>query len=185
MSTALDERVNALQKRVLGAGPSMPSDVRALFGEIRKYLLEAADEELLKSPPDIIIKLLKMVEDSKERGTAEILVGRANFKRSNDMPAFERDDGARFDFGITLRQEKSGLALIAYHFEIRFPEGCPGFVRFDLNPPGHKNEDKGLRAYLHPGHDDLQVPAPMMSPIEVLDVLVYGLRRSEGRKARS
>lgn len=51
----------------------------------------------------------------------------------------------------------------------------PKFVRFDLNMPGHHNEAPGLRCHLHPGHDDLQVPAPFMKPLEIVDLCVYGL----------
>jgi hypothetical protein len=52
----------------------------------------------------------------------------------------------------------------------------PAFVRFDLNPKDHHNEDEGLRSHVHPGSDDFSAPAPLMSPIELLDVLVYNLR---------
>jgi hypothetical protein len=73
------------------------------------------------------------------------------------------------------------LELIAYDFELCFPERLhqearfPRFVRFDLNPPAHGNESRGLRCHMHPGHDDLLAPAPLMSPFDVLDLFVAGL----------
>lgn len=165
----------------------MLHDVDELFNNIRKHLLDASDEGILASSVSDILALLRKDKDKKAhpKGEASILGGPTNFKRDPQSPAFERDDGARFDFAITVRWETCELKLLAYHFEIRFPEGSPGFVRFDLNTPGHPNEDLGIRSHIHPGHDDLQVPAPLMHPIEVLDVLVYGLRRREGRKART
>ena len=77
--------------------------------------------------------------------------------------------------------------LWAYDFELVFPEGHePAFVRFDLNEPGHPNEDREIRSHMHPGNDDLLVPAPVMGPRELIDVLVRRLRnnRDDG-KARS
>lgn len=46
---------------------------------------------------------------------------------------------------------------------------------FDLNMPGHQNSDKGMRCHLHPGHDDLQAPSALMTPVELLELFVYGL----------
>ncbi|XYH92605.1 hypothetical protein ACMHYB_32605 [Sorangium sp. So ce1128] len=56
----------------------------------------------------------------------------------------------------------------------------------DLNPPGHGNNDDGLRSHLHLNADDdgLAVSAPVMSPFEILDLFLHGLRRV-GRVRRS
>ena len=48
----------------------------------------------------------------------------------------------------------------------------------DANEPGHSNEERGLRSHMHPGNDDLLVPAPVLSPTELIDVLVRRLRNT-------
>jgi hypothetical protein len=93
-----------------------------------------------------------------------------------------RDDDAWFDFTITVRKRGQELELLAYDFEIRFPpgRGAP-FLRFDLNLPGHRNADRELRMHMHPGSDDILVPAPLMSPKEVLAIFIDELRRPTNR----
>ena len=68
----------------------------------------------------------------------------------------------------------------------RGPEArTPRFVRFDLNEPAHGNESRGLRCHLHPGHDDLIVaPAPLMHPVELLDLFPERSPRPARRHAR-
>ena len=97
-----------------------------------------------------------------------------------------RDDGAWIHFTITvLERPKQLLDLIAYDFEIVFPDAHPlRWLRFDLNLPGHANEERNLRSHMHPGHDDMQVPAPMMRPNEILHVLIDGLRPRDPEKLR-
>ena len=58
-------------------------------------------------------------------------------------------------------------------------------MRVDLNPPGHPNQDDGLRSHLHldAAADGLAAPAPVMSPFEILDLFVHGLHRT-GRVRR-
>jgi hypothetical protein len=41
-----------------------------------------------------------------------------------------------------------------------------------------------MRCHLHPGNDDLQVPAPLLSPGEVLDILLRSLGLRIERKPR-
>jgi hypothetical protein len=59
------------------------------------------------------------------------------------------------------------------------------FLRFDLNLPEHENQQRELRCHLHPGSDDVLVPAPMMSPLEVLDLFTHEARMPVGRKPRT
>lgn len=103
--------------------------------------------------------------------------------RDRGVSHLMRDDEAWFDFTITVRERAGGLELLAYNFEIRFPSamGSP-FLRFDLNLPEHRNEDRELRSHLHPGSDDVHGPAPMMSPDELIALFVDGLRRPTNRE---
>ncbi|MDC3954132.1 hypothetical protein [Polyangium jinanense] len=187
MSAELRERRHALQERVTGLVPPLPESPDALFKEIRQHLWQAADQGALRTPPQGIMRLLKRTSEGQPRGQVAITGGEKNEKRTRDRAHFERDDGAWFDFAITVAYEPGvPLVLLGYNFEIRFPDlQSPLFVRFDVNLPGHENEALGIRSHLHPGSDDLQVPAPFMSPLEVLDDVVYGLRLREGRKPRA
>lgn len=170
------QRSRALQARLCGLLPPLPASADDLFSALRKSLRDASDEGRLSTKPHEIFKLLKL--SSTGKGETAILGGEKNFQRTRDKAHFARADGAWFDFTITVAhagRDKS-LILVAYDFEIRFPEHVkPTFVRFDLNQPGHDNETLGLRSHLHPGSDDLSVPSPLMSPLEILDVILHGL----------
>lgn len=74
---------------------------------------------------------------------------------------------------------------MAYDFEIRLPPmmGVP-FLRFDYNLPDHRNEARELRCHLHPGCDDILLPAPLLSPLEMLTFFVEKLRLPEARRGR-
>lgn len=57
-----------------------------------------------------------------------------------------------------------------------FPDGYPTrFIRYDLNLPSHNNEKRGMRFHLHPGNDDFMIHSPPMSPLEILNLFLYGL----------
>jgi len=186
-------RRDALQQRIMISPPLMTDEPRQLFNELRSLLFGAANEGALRTPPQQILKLLKLSSDAKDakdaKRSGEVVVtgGEKNQDRDRSLAHFERDDGAWFDFAITVaRVSGEPLLILGYTFEIRFPTlESPRFVRFDVNLPGHENEGQGLRSHLHPGDDDLQVPAPFMSPLEVLDLVIYGMRLSPGRKPRA
>ena len=177
-------RQAALQRR-LDVRPNLPGTFRELCSQVVNALRKGSDLGVLRDPPHRIFAQLKEAAPPPEveRGAQALVGGSKNFHRSLDLPHFTRDDGGWFDFAITAREQNGALELLAYNFELRFPVSPPGlgqppppFVRFDLNPPGHSNADRGLRAHVHVGHDDLSVPAPILSPEEILDLLLYGLR---------
>jgi hypothetical protein len=165
-----------LQERILSQQPELPENARQLHRELCRTLIAAHNDKLLRTAPAQIYQLVKL--DAPKSPECVIVGGSKNFKRNPGLPHFQRDDGAWFDFAITVEENRRGaLRLIGYNFEIRFPEGAsPAFIRFDLNEDDHDNEDRGMRCHLHPGNDDLQVPAPLMSPGEVLNILLHGLR---------
>lgn len=181
-----EKRARTLQTRICSLVPPSAATAEELFAELRKSLFAAFDNGKLRTKPHEIFKLLKKSRDSK--GAMEIVGGEKNFNRTLNNAHFMRADGAWFDFNITVARASDGrsLALLAYDFEIRFPEHVsPAFIRFDLNPPGHDNEAVGLRSHLHPGSDDLSVPSPLMSSLEVLDVFLHGLVLPEKPRAAS
>lgn len=159
----------------------LPPEPRSLHRELQAHLLRACDENLLAMKPQDIFARLKL-SDSPLGARPEytgIYGGEKDLKRTGEMPHFLRRDGAWFTFTITVRSRRAKpLELSAYDFELCFPERrqvdarLPRFVRFDLNPPEHDNQIKGLRCHMHPGHDDLIAPAPLMSPLELLDLFL-------------
>lgn len=166
----------ALQHRIMTAGASLLEGPNDLFRTVRTYLIRACDDGALRTKPGDIYRLLKLAASPfGDRDQKAILGGEKDLKRRGGLPCFVRHDGATFDFVITVtRRSGEPMVLFAYDFELRFPSGLePRFVRFDLNEAGHENEQQGLRCHMHPGHDDLQVPAPLLHPIELLDLLIY------------
>lgn len=70
--------------------------------------------------------------------------------------------------------------IITSDFEIRFLEENPTkSLRFDLNRLEHNHEDKRKRFHIHPGNDDLMIHASPMSPLEILHLFLYDLKKPE------
>jgi hypothetical protein len=87
---------------------------------------------------------------------------------------FYARSGARLSFGITLREGNGRCRLVAYRFHFHLPEGAiPHFYRFDLNDRAHSTPLVEPRSHLHPGHDDIRLPTPVLNPIAVLDRVFY------------
>ena len=183
-----ESRAETLQISLCERGDKLdlPETVEDLYREMSRHLVNGSDEGYLATRPHDVFKTLKISDSpvGKPPAYRGIYGGEKDLKRRGDRPRFLRRDGAWFHFTITVRVSRGRpLLLIAYDFELCFPvdlakdsAGFPRFVRFDLNEPAHGNESKGLRCHMHPGHDNLMVPAPLMSPLELLDLFVLGLR---------
>jgi hypothetical protein len=152
---------------------------KELYKEIRQYLIQAADDKLLEGGQARVHEILKF--DQRKDGKCSITVGDVrNFNRDPSLPHFRRTkDHAWFDFLLVLAERARRVEILLYDFELRLPGkgGASSYVRFDLNPPAHENEADGLRSHLHINSDDdgMSVPAPVLSPYELLDVMVHGL----------
>ena len=182
---------------------ALPRQARDLRTELIKILVKAHRARRIKTSPEEIQRRITLMDeqviaqqlgavfkDLKSKDLSEgafcIVGGVKNQKRSKNLPHFERDDGAWFDFSITVRETAQRLELLAYDFEIRFQAGMGSpFLRFDLNLPDHRNQDRDLRCHQHPGVDDLLVPAPLMTPSEMLHLFVEVLRLPVDRKPRA
>ncbi|NER35031.1 MAG: hypothetical protein F6J93_13585 [Oscillatoria sp. SIO1A7] len=163
--------------RVLKATPEMTVESAKKFRrQMFAILNKAAEDDILKTKPHEIRRLLSLKDSKHGKGVFEILGGEKNFKRRRDIPHFERVDGCWFDFAILIDENPKPAQIIGFDFEIRFPDDYPvKFLRLDLNTPGHDNDLRGMRFHLHPGSDDFMIHAPPMRPLEILHLLLYGL----------
>ncbi len=179
-------RVN-IQSRLLGVErPGLPDTARALQQEVTKLLVGFSNDGLLKNPPREVYGLLKRTKPTADR-VALAVCSPANFRRERSLPHFERDDGAWFDFHLDVRERgRQPVEIVAYGFELRFDAnaGAPAWVRFDLNPPGTDNDRRGVRSHLHPATDDWSVPSPVFTPIELLSIMVLGMRPEDPEHPR-
>lgn len=191
--------MQSLQNRILGAWPLLRAKTPAeLLRSLRSKLLKASNGGLLRTGSDEIHKWVKLDPPDVPRpeeapADANVIVGAIkDFQRNPASARLVRDDGAWLHFTITVLKASDLLEICGYDFELVFPahlvlpEGrLPPFYRVDLNFKDHPNEARELRSHCHPGHDDLQAPAPVMSPDEVLDVLIWRMRPRHVDKMRA
>jgi hypothetical protein len=193
-----DHHLGDLQRYTTGRPLALPQSAKALCRELRATLIKASNAkkittapkevnawvQLLPEPPPQVLQDLRTMD--LHRGAFCITGGEKNQDRLTSLPHFERDDGAWFDFSIVVREVDGHLDLLAYDFEIRLAPGMgASFLRFDLNLPEHRNEVRDLRCHLHPGSDELLVPAPLMSPSELLALFLDSARLPTHRKRRA
>lgn len=189
---------SALQSHLTGRPLELPTNATELWRSLRMALIHASNARKIKSSPreitDCVLLLdepppqvsRQLREQNLHRNAACIVGGEKNQNRDPSLPHLKRNDGAWFDFSITVRELDGRLELLAYDFEIRLAPGMGApFLRFDLNLPDHRNHDRELRCHLHPGYDDILVPAPLMSPIELLTLFIEGARLPPDRKPRA
>ena len=177
-----------LQGRLELALRPLPVHARDLREDVASVLRRAVLSEVLRNGEYDVANLLRLSEGTpSDTGTVFTLTGGPKeFARPtvsvNAREHFVRDDDAVIHFALTLRERHDiPLELIAYGFEIYFPSKEPiWFVRFDLNKRGDENAEFGLRSHLHPGHEDLQLPSPLLSPVEALNFVLYRCRLHRG-----
>lgn len=185
----VDDHLGALQSYTNARPLALPRSAKELTRELRALLIKASNErKLLTSPREINARVVLLDEpppqvlgelskQGLERGAFCIVGGVKNQNRDVGLAHFKRNDGAWFDFSMTVRETEQNLEVLAYDFELRFAPGMGApFLRFDLNLPGHHNQARDLRCHLHPGSDDLLVPAPLLTPSEMLTLFVDGAR---------
>lgn len=186
---SLTDALLQLQLRLSAATPALNMSPQGLYGELHALLLRAVRDEVLQNGMYALKKLLRLTPDPKGTPRCWVLTGGPlDFGRTKQPGLdthFVRADGAVVHFHMVLRERDSrSTEILAYGFEIYFPSGAPiAFVRFDLNGRGHSNEGSGLRSHLHPGHDDFQLPSPVLAPHEALLLVLHGcrLRRESAR----
>jgi hypothetical protein len=167
-----------IQRRSLDNISLEIKSTKILRAEILKVLTAASNEKLLKCKIHEIQTLLKLRESSvmNKKGYSEVMGGEKNFRRDKNIAHFKLNNGCWFDFAITINETTKPAQIIGFDFELRFPENLStSFLRIDLNLPNHNNELQNMRFHLHPGHDDIMIHSPPMSPIEILHLFLYGI----------
>jgi len=172
-----------LQLRLEQNVPALPATAVELHEQFGRVLRRAILDEALVNGVYDVGQLLRLTVASRsgDPNVFALTGGPKDFGRT-DTPEhvshFIRDDGAVIHFALIVRERPGApLDLVVYGFEIYFPSQQPiAFVRFDLNDRRHSNDDLGLRAHLHPGNEDLQLPSPLMSPLDALNFLIYRCR---------
>lgn len=161
-----------MQSRILSAWPALPPQPRDLYNRMHNKLQAAVTNGALETSSYGVSRLLRMDTSS---GATLISGGVAAAFDCAQVPDahFQRTDGGWFAFRFTLVVGR----LDSYSCQICFPDGAPPrFLRFDLDSTGKAHEQEGLRCHMHPGANDLRVPAPVLHPLELLDLLLHGLR---------
>lgn len=183
----LGELRAGLQSRILDAAPRLGDGkmtVDDLWRSIKACLLKAHWSEHLETPQELIHQYVPRPRETSDGiFTIEggLVDGKKPFDRNPEDGRLKRNDHAWLHFTLSVRCDEKRLVkeLWAYDFELVFPpEHHPAFVRFDLNEPGHSNEAREIRSHLHPANDDLLLPAPVMTPDELLDVMLRRLRHT-------
>ena len=187
-----------LQRYVTDRQLDLPHRAKDLFRGLRAALIEASNARAIQESPQDVFKRVKLLPEPpaqildslRARNLHEhafcILGGEKNLARDRGIHHFQRSDDAWFDFSIVVRERSERLDLLAYDFELRFPPGLGvPFLRFDLNLPQHPNEARDVRCHLHAGSDDILVPAPLMTPSELLTLFLEGAQLPPGRVRRA
>jgi hypothetical protein len=170
-------RLEGLEARIGRLAVPMPPKHWQLRDEMRQTLEVAHADGLLKQAVHQIKPLYRSTEPDA-RGFMVITGGkRAETWAAGDQLA--RDDDARFNFTVVARYTKAAAPeLVAYHFNLAFPGAhAPAFVRFDCNEAHFADASRDasrspLRCHTHPGHAQMTVPSPVLSPVEILDLIL-------------
>ncbi len=166
-----------IQERSLNQTLLEVESAEKLRKKIFKCLNDATNEKILNTNLSEIHQLLKI--SNGQKGHYEIFGGGKNFGRIQDIPHFKLHNGCWFDFAITVDETGKSSQIVAFDFEIRFPqkesETKVSFLRIDLNRPEHNNDERNIRFHLHPSNDDIMIHSPPMSPLEILHMFLYGM----------
>lgn len=168
--------MNSLQKRIMNGTPERRRvKANSVLGEVRAALTKAYNEDKLATPMHGIWDVVRIVSppEGAPVNAVAIVGGTKSYDRAPEDAELSRTDGAWFHFSMTLLDHHDGtLEVLAYVFEIVSHTWKPLFLRFDLNLEGHHNDERGIRSHLHPGHEDILLPSPVLDPLEALELML-------------
>lgn len=164
MPSGAPERARTLDgglERLL-ASINLPS-VRDTIAQVRTYLLKQ-DADL--GNRNNVPRILRIVDS---HDLVFISLG-PSFDKGPTDSHFYLESGSRLSFGITLRVIGRACSLVTYRFQLNLPQSqSPFFYRFDLNDKAHKTPLFEPRCHYHPGKEDVRLPCPPLTPLEILD----------------
>lgn len=186
-----DSPLLRLQQRTLDSSLVLDGmrKVKDVTKILRRRVARAFKDQVLIADCTHLIRQKRAKIELPKRGLQELIVvwGGVEINRERDPSKehFRRSDGAWFDFHVHLRHydgeraaQRGLLELVGYGYELRFPAeaGCDvRWIRFDLNHPGHENDERNVRAHFHPGDEDLQAPSAVLQPDEAIELLLSDL----------
>lgn len=175
-----------VQQRIIAAAPvadmMRPSE---LLVQIRNRLYRAVTEERLVPKGDLA-QIVQLTPDKHDMTKFVLTGGIKDFRRDEANARLIRDDLAWFHFTITIQVASESLVeILGYDFELVFPDAHqPPWIRFDYNLPGTDNEARNIRSHIHPGNDEIQLPAPILRPIEIIELYLDHLRPRDPKHQR-
>jgi len=141
---------------------------RRVFSRLRAYLWEQSQ---LSGIPSNVYSALK---HAPQHGGEVLISLGPTFVRGPSDPPFVLASGARLSFALTLRDSGSHSSVVAYSFRYYLPtDRWPEFLRFDLNRENHPDPLAEPRCHLHPGLNEVRLPAPVLDPFAVLDRIFF------------
>jgi hypothetical protein len=162
LEAVISQRINELKLK----------QSRELIAEIRAYLDK---QDRTVGTGNSVFQLLRRKPDRD--GLVQINLGIPSIDRTSS--AFGLRSGSRLTFGITVRDDAQHANLIAYRFQIQFPDRySPAYLRFDLIPRQHEVPLRESRCHLHPGSSDIRIPIPVLSPFDILDRIFFVIEPS-------
>jgi hypothetical protein len=144
------------------ASAVLPSS-RDVIAQVRAYLqMQNADSGNKNN-------VYKIFKTALSQDVTSISMG-PSFDKGPTDSHFYLESGSRLSFGITLRESNRRCSLVAYRFQLNLPQAqSPSFYRFDLNDKAHAEPLFEPRCHFHPGLDEVRLPCPALTPLEVLD----------------
>jgi hypothetical protein len=158
------DRARELDARLVANAASvrLPS-FKEVLAQIRVYLLKQ-DSEI-----DRTNNVYKILREEYASPIRSITLGPQFDKGPTDSHYYLKS-GARLSFGISFQEGNSQCSLVAYRFHLHLGStNGPAFYRFDLNSNSHDTPLLEPRSHVHPGSDEVRLPFPPLSPLEILD----------------
>lgn len=162
---------------MLASTPPLPPTPAALYDSIRKALMDASDERSIITGPYDVARLLRPKHRTLPRQGLVVIDGGTN-GGTNEEQFTRSSDRALFNFGVTVEYRPSGSPrLVSFRYQLGYPGiTSPRFLRFDLNPGPHEDPLREPQCHIHPGHDEIRCPFPLMAPVEMMGFLIHGCR---------
>jgi hypothetical protein len=153
----LDEGLERLVESIV-----LPSS-RDMIAEVGTYLRKQDADTGNRN------NVYKILKTATSHDIVYMTVG-PSFDKGPTDSHFYLESGSRLSFGITLRENNRRCSLVSYRFQLNLPEGrIPSFYRFDLNDKAHETPLFEPRCHFHPGVEEVRLPCPALTPLEVLD----------------